>query len=200
MKLTRILANIAFPIMVILFFTARELMLIIFGPQWEGAVASFRILSISIVTQALMATGGSIYQAMNKTKLLFISGLINQSITIFCFFAVITFFPNIEAMSYTFTTITFSSFFISYYLIMHFLFNKSMIKALKIFIMPFVLFVVQFIFLYLVSINLNTGLIVSLLVKIAVWAILTLIYFQFFTEFKPKNILQNLFREVFHKS
>jgi PST family polysaccharide transporter len=195
-KMTRMLANIAFPVTAILFFSAKELILLIFGSQWEGAIIPFRILSISVVTQMLMASGGSIYQAVNKTNILFISGFINQFITVFGFLITIMFFPSVEAVSTTFTIITFIGFFVAYYALVHVTFHKSMMKALGIFLSPLMLFCVQFVVLYVVSVNLNTGLVVSLLAKAAVWLILTLVYFQFFTEFKPKDILRKLFLQV----
>jgi PST family polysaccharide transporter len=192
-KLTKMLANIAFPVTAILFFSAKELILLIFGPQWEGAIIPFRILSISVVTQMLMSSSGSIYRSVNKTNILFISGFINQAIVVFGFLITVIFFPSIEAVSTKITIITFIGFFVAYYALVHVTFHKSMIKALGIFLLPLALFCVQFVVLYVVSVKLNTGLVVSLSAKAAVWLILTLVYFQFFTEFKPKDILEKFF-------
>ena len=47
LKVVRLLAFIGLPLSAVLFFTAQELVLIIFGDQWEPSVPVFRILALS---------------------------------------------------------------------------------------------------------------------------------------------------------
>ena len=53
-------------------FPQREITLILFGDQWMPSVPVFQILSISVGIQIILSTSGSIFQAANDTKSLFI--------------------------------------------------------------------------------------------------------------------------------
>ena len=48
LKVVRVLAWIGFPLAAVLYFTAPELILLIFGSQWEASVPVFRILALSV--------------------------------------------------------------------------------------------------------------------------------------------------------
>ena len=61
-KVVRLLALIGLPLSVVLWFTAQELVLIIFGDQWQPSVPVFRILALSVGIQIVMSTSGSIFQ------------------------------------------------------------------------------------------------------------------------------------------
>jgi PST family polysaccharide transporter len=189
-KLTKILANIAFPIAVILYFTARELILLVFGAQWEAAVSSFKILSISVALQIPMVTAGAILQSMNKTKLLFILGSVNVLIAITGLFICISLYSTIEAIAIAFVITAFISFINSFITIIKYAFNKSLFLILKIFYMPIICYIIQFILLYLIFTSICIDLLwLSLILKIAIWGIMTIIYFQYFTEYKPFAML-----------
>lgn len=73
-KLLEIIAYIAFPLTVLMFFCSDEIVLLFFGGQWLGAVEPFRILSITVAFQMLISSTGSIYQAADRTRELFVSG------------------------------------------------------------------------------------------------------------------------------
>ena len=73
-KLFTFLCYIGFPLSILLFFTGKELILLLFGGQWNDAIFPFRILALSVGFQILNGTSGSIYQSANATKQLFISG------------------------------------------------------------------------------------------------------------------------------
>jgi PST family polysaccharide transporter len=192
-KLTQILANIAFPVAVILFFAAKELILLIFGAQWEGAIVPFKILSISVTMQIPMVIGGSILQSLNKTRLLFILGTINVLITILGLWASIYFYSTIEAVSIAFVITAFISFINTFEVISRYAFHTNVSKILKVFYLPLLCYLIQFAVLHLLSVYIiDTDLIwVSFIGKIIAWGIMTLIYFQCFTEYKPYNIISS---------
>lgn len=73
-KMFSLLCYIGFPLSVFLFFTGKELILLLFGGQWYEAVSPFRILSLSVGLQILNGTSGAIFQSANATKQMFISG------------------------------------------------------------------------------------------------------------------------------
>ena len=80
LKVIRLLAFIGLPLSAVLWFTAEELVLIVFGNQWMPSVAAFRILALSVGIQIVMSTSGSIFQAANATRMLFICGLFSAAL------------------------------------------------------------------------------------------------------------------------
>ncbi len=81
-KVLRLLAFIGLPLSAVLFFTASELMLLIFGNQWVPSVPAFRILALSVGIQILMSTSGSIFQAANATRMLFLCGVFSATLNV----------------------------------------------------------------------------------------------------------------------
>lgn len=78
----KILSLVGIFISVYCFFSSREIILIVFGPNWEGSVQAFRWLSLSIWAQLVSSTSGAIFQTLNETKLQFIRGILVTVITI----------------------------------------------------------------------------------------------------------------------
>ena len=67
-KVIHILAFIGLPLSALLWFSAREITLILFGDQWMPSVPVFQILSISVGIQIILSTSGSIFQAPTTLK------------------------------------------------------------------------------------------------------------------------------------
>lgn len=91
-KIINFLGFFSFTIGVFCFFSAADLILFVFGDQWEPAVPVFKIFSISLPLQMLLSTTGSIYQSAGKTNWMFLNGLSNTFCTVsgyliatFCF-------------------------------------------------------------------------------------------------------------------
>lgn len=81
-RIIRFLAFIGLPLSVLLFFTAEEVTLIIFGNQWLPSVAVFRILALSVGIQIILSSSGSIFQAAGDTRSLFICGLFSSTLNV----------------------------------------------------------------------------------------------------------------------
>lgn len=101
-KVLRILSFISFPLSVLLFFGAEELIILFFGEQWNDAIEPFKILSLTVAFQILTSTSGSIYQSANATKQLFISGCWCAFFMILSFFVTIWCWGTIKAVAYGF--------------------------------------------------------------------------------------------------
>lgn len=82
MKVINILSLLGVFILVFCYFSANEIILIMFGEQWHKSINTFKILSITIWIQILMSSTGSIFQSIGATKLLFKCGLITTMINI----------------------------------------------------------------------------------------------------------------------
>lgn len=59
----------------LLCFSAKEIILILFGEQWMAAVPVFQVLSVSVPFQMVDSLSGSILQSANKIKYLFKTGI-----------------------------------------------------------------------------------------------------------------------------
>lgn len=100
LKVVRLLAFIGLPLSAVLFFTAQELVLIIFGDQWEPSVPVFRILALSVGIQIVMSTSGSIFQAANATRMLFFCGVFSAALNVAAICTGIFAFGTTEAVAW----------------------------------------------------------------------------------------------------
>lgn len=81
-RIVRFLAFIGLPLSVLLFFTAQEVTLIIFGNQWLPSIPVFQILTLSVGVQIILSSSGSIYQAAGDTRSLFVCGVFSSVLNV----------------------------------------------------------------------------------------------------------------------
>lgn len=179
LKVVQLLAFIGFPLSIFLLFTSKELILLIFGMQWEASVPVFRILSLTVGIQIILSTSGSIFQAAGDTKSLFISGLFSAVLNVTGILIGIFVFKTLEAVAWG-ILISFSLNFVQCYLQMYLItFKMKIDQFFKVLISPFILSILLFIvlFTYLTYISLN-NLILSLIIKSILSVITWGIYVQ----------------------
>lgn len=82
LTISSILALIGMPLTVFLVFSAREIILILFGSQWEGSIQAFQLLALSVWIQMILSTTGSIFQSANRTDLLLLSGVLSTILNV----------------------------------------------------------------------------------------------------------------------
>lgn len=126
-KVLKILSLIGIFISAFCLFNGREIILVMFGKQWENAVGAFRILSISIWFQITNSSTGAIYASINKTKLLLKSGMTYIPIQIFLFIIAIS-KKSIEIVAIAATVGLILKFFIDYIMLIKKGFQYSAIK------------------------------------------------------------------------
>lgn len=100
LKVVRFLAFIGFPLSVFLWFSAHEVVLTVFGGQWEPSVPVFRILTTTVGIQVVLSTSGSVFQAAGQTKMLFISGLLSAVLNVGAICAGIFAYGSLEAVAW----------------------------------------------------------------------------------------------------
>lgn len=184
LKVIRILALIGFPLSVFLWFTAREITLILFGQQWLASVPAFRILALTVGIQLLLSTAGSIFQAANSTRIMFFSGLFSALLNVTGMLIGIFVFGTIEAVAWS-ICITFSlNFLLCYTLMFRVTFRFSMLNFWRQLISPLILSGITSIVLYpLHQVLGETSLLISLLIKGIAFVILMGLYIQFTGEY-----------------
>ena len=117
-RIVRFLSFIGLPLSVLLFFTAEEVTLIIFGDQWLPSIPVFRILSLSVGIQIILSSSGSIFQAAGDTRSLFVCGLFSSILNVTGMLAGIFYFGTLTAVAIC-IVITFTINFVQCYWMMY---------------------------------------------------------------------------------
>lgn len=81
-KVVKVLAYIGIFISVYCFFSAKEIIHIMYGTNWDRSISVFQILSISIVVQMILSSIGSIFQATGNVNKLFSTGIVSACFTV----------------------------------------------------------------------------------------------------------------------
>lgn len=130
-RIVQFLAFIGLPLSVLLFFTAEEVTLIIFGDQWLPSVPVFSILSLSVGVQIILSSSGSIFQAAGDTRSLFICGLFSSIFNVAGILLGIFHFGTLTAVA-TCITVTFTINFVQCYWMMYRItFRRSLILFIR---------------------------------------------------------------------
>lgn len=141
-KIAKFLAIIAIYISALCFFSSKEVILLYFGAQWEGAIGCFHYLSAGLFFQIVGGVSGSIYQCVNKTKVMFWSGIIGSIITVIAIIAGIA-LGSIEMLALCYTIGFVLNFAKSQWFLGRFCFDESVLKLTKIYLPELLIFVVM---------------------------------------------------------
>ena len=98
-RIIRFLSFIGLPLSVLLFFTAEEVTLIIFGNQWLPSIPVFRILALSVGIQIVLSSSGSIFQAAGDTRSLFVCGAFSSALNVTGMLLGIFYFGTLSAVA-----------------------------------------------------------------------------------------------------
>ncbi len=137
-KVLRLLLLIGVPLSFFLCINASPLIIFLFGNQWNSAIAPFRFLSIVVWTQIVGATNGSIFQARDKTKYLFRTGICSTVLIVSGIFFGI-FLGNISKLAMVLSIVFFINFLFSFWMLTHFALKTNLWFVIKILIKPFLL-------------------------------------------------------------
>ncbi len=187
-KMNRLLLSLSFPISAYCLLCSKELVLLIFGQQWIESVIFFAIISVTITTQLSSSPTGAFLQASNNTKLLFILGLVNVivALTGLCIGAFI--FRTIVAICICGVITSVIGFVNTYYITYKICFKQSPWPIFRYSLKPLVFFLIVGVLGYCLIPEIDgTLLLVALLVKSLLWFVATIVFWQFFTPFKPRE-------------
>lgn len=191
LKLLNILAYVAFPLGAMLYFCAKELILIIFGNQWVPSIIPFQILTFTVGMQILNSTAGTIYQAVDATKQLLNSGCIGALFMICSFALSIGYYGTLIAVCYGYLFAQILNTIQTFYLLFNVLgckkfhWMKILIKPLYITIFLYCIFYISIIFLKI------ENLFFCLLVKLIICLIFYTILIQLFGSVKISDIMRD---------
>lgn len=201
-RIVRFLAFIGFPLTIILFFTAKELTLIIFGAQWLPSIPVFRILAISAGIQVVMSSSGSIFQASGDTKSLFICGIfssiLNVSGILFGVFYIGTLNGIAWCISITFTI----NFFQCYWQMYHITFKRNLWLFIHQLLSPLIISTILAAILYFIQLfTEDLNIFISLIIKCTFFLLVYLVYIQLTKEYNIIEKVQSIFKKnsISHK-
>lgn len=81
-KVIKVLAFLGIFISIYCFFSAKEIIRIMYGANWDASIPIFRILSTTIVIQMTLSSIGSIFQATGYVNKLFSTGVVSAFFTV----------------------------------------------------------------------------------------------------------------------
>lgn len=137
-RIIKLLATVSFPLAIILYFTAGELILLLFGTQWEEAVTPFKVFALSLPLQMILNTSGGIWQACNATNYMFWTGMCNTLLTCLGFFLGAWLGGNITCVAWGWTCASVVCFFNTYWFMYHRLLGFPVRKMLQLLFLPMV--------------------------------------------------------------
>jgi O-antigen/teichoic acid export membrane protein len=82
LKISRVIAFLAFPVMIALSVFAEPMILIIYGEVWRPVIPLFQVLSLLGMFQAIGTLSGNVYMARAKTLLMFKVGIFSRILMI----------------------------------------------------------------------------------------------------------------------
>ena len=135
-KIVKLLASIGFPLSVFLFFSASEIIKIMYGPQWDQSIPVFKLLALTVGTQIVLSSTGSIFQATNRTDLMFYSGFLSTILTVIGITYGVFIGKSLVSVSYGIIIALSINVFQGFYLLIRFSLNHSYFNFLKVFIFP----------------------------------------------------------------
>ena len=190
-KIVQLLATIGFPLSIFLFFSATEIITIIYGPQWIESIPVFKLLALTVSIQIVLSSTGSIFQATNRTDLLFYAGLIGTVLMLSGIGYGIFIGGNLVDVGIGLLIAFTINFFQALYLLVKFSLGFSYLRFLKVFIFPVTVSItLAIVFSFFSAIGID-NLFLSLILKIII-AILILGIFIFFSN-EHKVLLNKYF-------
>lgn len=182
LRISNLLATLGMPLSVFLFFSAEEVILFLFGGQWDGSVQAFQILALSIWLQMILSSTGGIFQSGNRTDLLLLSGILSTVFNITGIVIGIS-MGKIEYVA-GFLVLSFSlNFLQANYLLMIKMFKANLLDFLSVLKKPFYLALMQAIVFWFLP-DLPYNVFVSLVIKGIVFLLVWLIGLFLTGEFK----------------
>lgn len=131
MKVVKLLAAVGIYAEAICIFAAPEIITILYGNRWHNSVICFQLLAVSVATQIINSSTGSVCQALGNTKLLFVTGCINTVVTVIAILIGIFIGKDIYALALCVSISFILNFLVSFYLLIVFGFKIKFRKFVK---------------------------------------------------------------------
>lgn len=194
-RIVRLLAFIGFPLSALLYFSATELVLCIFGNQWIDSIPVFKILSLTVGIQIILSSSGSFFQAGNNTRGLFMCGTFSALTCVIGMLIGIFYFNSMNAVAWS-ILISFSiNFILCYSLLYYSTLNRKLQSFFINILSPLLLGSIAGGILYILSLyTANLNLFFSLIIKFITCTIICCLYLQVTKEYNIILKVKQLFK------
>ena len=188
LKVIKVLAIIGFPLSIFLYFSANEIINILYGSQWVQSIPIFKILALTVGIQMVLSSTGSIFQALNRPDLLFYSGILSAFFVIggICYGIFIG--KSLEYIGYGLTIAFIINFIQVFYILIRIALKFSYLQFLKCFFFPIVISACTGIVLFMISLLSIEQILISLCLKL-IGTLLTFGILLFFKKDYKEKIL-----------
>ena len=193
-QIIRLLATISFPLGILLYFSAAEIIRIVFGSQWENAIPVFRILSLSLPFQMILSSSGVIYKAAGKTNWMFYNGLSNSFLTITGFIISVFYFKTIEAVAWSWDITLSINMVVSYCILYKIVLKSSIIQMVKTTFYPLVNALCMGVVIGFTQTLYASNLYISLIVKILIGLIISYLCISLCKQYDLKKLISSYIR------
>lgn len=140
-KMVQFLSLVGIPLTVFFYFNAEDIIMAMYGHQWVASAPIFRILSLTVWIQIIVASLGAIFLASNKPNLYFYNGLMNAVILVTAIVIGIL-HADLVQLSYYLMVAYYVSAMVTLYLIMVHVFDKQLMLLFKLLSKPLLIGVV----------------------------------------------------------
>jgi O-antigen/teichoic acid export membrane protein len=195
MKIVRLLAFVGSVMTSFLFFSSKELILIVFGSQWQDAIPVFKILSLSVFVQMVDSVSGSTLQSSNSVKYLFISGFFCALINVGFILLGVFFLKSLKMIAVVVDIAFLLNLLVSFFYIYNKTFKVSMWNALKLFQIPIVTAFLISLVLYFLSL-LVLPIIISFFLKLVISILIAIAVIQITGQYDMRLFLYNMINNL----
>lgn len=191
-RINKILVTVAFPIAAILCICSKEIILVLYGPQWTRAIPCFAIMSLIVSMQISSVSIAGVLMARGLTKDLFYMGNINTIVSIIGLIIGVFVFQSIEGVAIMGVVSSTWSAIYSIHVGYKRSFNENSRSFFVYSLKPLSFFVFIVIFAFMFDSLFKVNIFISLFVKILFWLFSSFAFFHFFTEYKPSNYVRRI--------
>lgn len=196
-RIVRLLAFIGFPLSILLYFCADELIFCFFGNQWGTSIPIFKILALTVGIQFILSSSGAFYQAGNDTHSMFECGIFSSITSAVGILMGIFYFSSLKATAWCILVAFGINFLQCYWKLYHTTLQRNVLYFYRQLISPLKLSVIIGIILYIISAltkewNIVPSLFIKSLSYITVWGT----YIQCTHEY---NIISKI-KDLLHKT
>ena len=188
MRIIKLLLCISIYVESVCILGSAEIIEIMYGANWDKSIICFKLLSIAMISQMVNASTGAVFQAIGKTKLLFITSCINTGISIIAILVGVFIGKSIEVLSLCVAIAYLLHFFIAFFIMMKFGFDHKLRNFIKELSAYFVILIIMGISVLLYPFNIN-GVLISLLIKCIYLGLIYLICLFISGEYKSLRII-----------
>lgn len=199
-KIAQLMAIIGFPLIVILWFCGREIIMVMFGAKWEPAVLSFKILAICVPFNLISSPAGGFFQVSDATKQFFWVSFFNSVLAILMMLFTALTFGTIEALAIGYVTTTFISMCASIYVLLNRVLHQGMMDLTKKLVFPLLMMLTIGACLFGLDQILDFSNIINLLIKGTVGSFLSVVMIQLCGPYDIIKIVKNFIFKRIHKT